>query len=45
MNSVSIRIYDAKTSKVITNHFYKMCMAEGEHGATAESIFAAIENI
>ena len=41
MNSVNIRIYDAKTS----NHFYKMRMAEGEHGATAESIFAAIENI
>ena len=44
MNPVSIRINDANTSKVVTNHFYNMCLTEGEHGATAENIFAAIEN-
>ena len=44
MNPVSIRIYDANTSEVVTNHFYNMCMTEAEHGATAESIFAATEN-
>ena len=44
MNPVSIRIYDANTSKVVINHFYNMCLTEGEHGATAESIFAAMAN-
>ena len=44
MNPVSIRIIDANTSKVVTNHFYNMCLTEEEHGATAENIFAAIEN-
>ena len=44
MNPVSIHINDANTSKVAANHFYNMCLTEGEHGATAESIFVAIEN-
>ena len=30
MNPASIRIYDANTSKVVTNHFYNMCMTEAE---------------
>ena len=42
MNPFSIRIYDANTSKVVSNHFYNMCLTEGEHRATAESIFATI---
>ena len=44
MNPVSIRINDANTSKVVTNHFYNMCLTQGEHVAIAESIFAANEN-
>ena len=44
MNPVSIHINDANTSKVAANHFYNMCLTEGEHGATAESIFVAVEN-
>ena len=44
MNPVSIRTYDANTSKVVTNHFYNVCLTEGELGATAESIFAAVKN-
>ena len=44
MNPVSIGIYYANTSKVVTNHFYNMFLTEGEHDATVESMFAAIEN-
>ena len=44
MNQVSIRICDFNTSKVVTKHFYNMCLTGGEHGTTARSIFAAIEN-
>ena len=29
---------------VVTNHFYNICLIEGEHSTTAESIFAATEN-
>ena len=42
MNPFSIRIYDANASKVVSNHFYNMCLTEGGHRATAESIFATI---
>ena len=35
MDAVSICTYDANTSKVITNHFYNICLTEGEYGATA----------
>ena len=44
MNPVSIRIYDANTSKVVSNHFCNMYLTEGEHRPAAESIFATIEN-
>ena len=44
MNPVSIRTYDANIFKVVCNHFYNTGLTEGEHSATAESIFAAVKN-
>ena len=44
MNPVSIRTYNANTFTVVCNHFYNTCLTEGEHSATAESIFAAVKN-
>ena len=35
---------DGNTSKVVTNHFYNMCLTGSEHGTTTRSILAAIEN-
>ena len=43
MNPVSIRLFDINTSKTVLNHFYNMCLTEGEHGAKAFRIFEAIE--
>ena len=43
MNPASIRIFDLSRSKTVTNHFFDMCLTEGEHGAKAFKIFEAIE--
>ena len=43
MNPVSVSTYDVNTSKVVTNHFYNICLTKREDGATVRSIFAAIE--
>ena len=31
MNPISIRIFDVNQSKTVTNHFFDMCLTEGEH--------------
>ena len=43
MNPVSVRIFDINRSNTVTNHFFDMCLTEGEHGAKAFKIFEAIE--
>ncbi len=43
MNPVSIRLFDINTSKTVSNHFYNMCLTEGESGAKAFKIFEAVE--
>eukprot|EP00794_Sanderia_malayensis_P010441 gene10441-11534_t len=42
-NQVSIDLSDINTSKTVSNHFYNMCLTEGEHGAKAFKIFGAVE--
>ncbi len=43
MNPVLIRIFDVKRSKVVTDHFFNMCIIEGEDWCKAFKIFEAIE--
>ena len=43
MNPVSIRIFDINRSKTVTNHFFDMCLTQGEHSAKAYKIFEAID--
>ena len=44
-NPVSIRTYNVNTSKLVTNHFYNMCLTERKHGATATSILQQLKII
>ena len=43
MNPVTIKLFDTKRSKTITNHFFDMCLTSGEDGAKAFAIFDAID--
>lgn len=43
MNPVSIRLFDINRSKVVTDHFFNMCVTEGEDCCKAFKIFEAIE--
>jgi hypothetical protein len=43
MNPVSIRIFDINRSKVVTDHFFNMCITEGEDCCKAFKIFESIE--
>ena len=43
MNPVSIRIFDINRSKVVTDHFFDMCITEGEDCCKAYKIFESIE--
>ena len=43
MNPVSIRIFDVKRSKFVTDHFFNMCITEGEDCCKPYKIFESIE--
>ena len=43
MNPVSVRIFDIKNSKTVSEHFFSMCLTEGEDTGKASKIFEAIE--
>ena len=43
MNPVTVRLFDIRRSKKVTNHFLDMCVTEGEGGSTAACIFKSIE--
>ena len=43
MNPVTIRIFDINRSKIVTTHFYDMCITSGKHGARAACIFDAVD--
>ena len=42
-NPVSIRIFDVERSKVVTDHFFNVCITEVEDSSKALNIFEAIE--
>ena len=43
MNPVSVRIFDIKNSKTVSEHFFSMCLTEGEDAGKASKLFEAIE--
>ena len=43
MNPVSVRIFDIKKSKKVSEHFFSMCLTEGEDADKASKHFEAIE--
>ena len=43
MSPVCIRLFDIKRSKTVTEHFFDMCLTEGEDCGKAYKIFEAIE--
>ena len=43
MNPVAVRIFDIKNSKTVSEHFYSMCLTEGEDAGKASKLFEAIE--
>ena len=44
MNPLTIKIFDVNNSETVTNHFFSMCLTEGEDCCKAYKIFEAIEN-
>ena len=43
MNPVAVRIFDIKSSKMVSEHFFSMPLTEGEDAGKAFKIFEAIE--
>ena len=43
MNPVAVRIFDIKISKMMSEHFFSMCLTEGKDAGKAFRIFEAIE--
>ena len=43
MNPVSVRIFDIKNFKTVSEHFFSMCLTEGEDTGKASKLFEAIE--
>ena len=43
MKPVSVRIFDIKNSKTVSEHFFSMCLTEGEDAGKALRLFEAIE--
>ena len=43
MNPVAVRIFDIKKSKTVSEHFFSMCLTEGEDAGKASKLFEAIE--
>ena len=43
MNPVTIRIFDINRSKMVTSHFYDMCVTSGVDGGKAATIFDAMD--
>ena len=43
MNPDSMRIFDIKNFKTVSEHFFSMCLTEGEHAGKASKLFEALE--
>lgn len=43
MNPVTIRIFDINRSKMVTSHFYDMCVTSGVDGGKAATIFYVMD--
>lgn len=43
MNPVTIRIFDINRSKMVTSHFYDMCVISGVDGGKAAAIFDVMD--
>ena len=43
MNPVALRILDIKNSKTVSEHFFSMCLTEGEKAGKDSKLFEAIE--
>ena len=45
MNHIAVRIFDINRSKTVFEHFYRMCLTEGENAGEAYNIFEKIDSI
>ena len=43
MNPIAVRIFDIKNSKTVSEHFFSMCLTEGDDAGKASKLFEAIE--
>ena len=43
MSPISVKIFDFKNSKTISEHFFSMCFTEGEDAGKASKLFEAIK--
>ena len=43
MNPIAVIIFDINRSKTVSEHFYSMCLTDGENGGKAYKIFEMIE--
>ena len=43
MSPVSVRTFDFKNSKTVSEHFFSMCLTEGEDAGKASKLFEAIK--
>ena len=45
MNPIAVRIFDINRSKTVSEHFYSMCLTDGENAGKAHNIFEKIDSI
>ena len=45
MNPVAVRIFDIKNSKTVSEHFFSMCLTEGEDAGKASKLFEPIVQV
>ena len=45
MNPIAVRIFDINRSKTVSEHFYSMCVTDGENTGKSYKIFEKISNI
>ena len=45
MNPIVVRIFDINRSNTVSEHFYSMCLTDGENAGKAYKIFEKIDSI
>ena len=45
MNPIAVRIFDINRSNTVSEHFYSMCLTDGENAGKAFKMFEKIDSI